>query len=100
MTDTLDAQEAADMLKISVQSVRELAAAGNLPGARIGSAWVFVREDLIDWIRAQVRAQQARRREVVTSNERVATVVNRASRRRKLPELPELPEPLSQVRST
>lgn len=90
MTDTLDLTEAAQILKISEQSVQELAASGDLPGAKIGARWVFLREDVIDWIRAQVRAQQARRREAVASHERVATVINRASRRKKLPQLPDV----------
>lgn len=30
-----------------------MAASGDIPGAKVGRAWVFVDVDLIDWLRQQ-----------------------------------------------
>ena len=38
---TLDLHEAADFLKISESTAQEMAANGEIPGAKIGRAWVF-----------------------------------------------------------
>ena len=59
---TLDLSEAADFLKVSEATAQEMAATGELPGAKIGRAWVFLLDDLADWLRQQVRAQREERR--------------------------------------
>lgn len=51
--DTLNLQEAADFLKIHPVTLLEKANAGIVPGAKIGKRWVFVKIDLIDYIRSQ-----------------------------------------------
>ena len=43
---TLDAEEAAALLHLSVRRVQRLASAGKLPGARVGRKWLFRREEL------------------------------------------------------
>ncbi|MBI1284990.1 MAG: helix-turn-helix domain-containing protein [Thiobacillus sp.] len=55
---TLDIDECADFLKISRTGASEMAVAGDLPGARIGSAWVFLEEDLVDYLRTLIRVQR------------------------------------------
>lgn len=45
--------EAADFLKIHPEELRRRAKAGYIPGSKIGRAWVFIREDLVDYIRSQ-----------------------------------------------
>ena len=88
MSDTVDLNEGAALLKISPESMQELAASGEF-GAKIGKSWVFIRADLIDWLREQTRKQQEQRRNAANLDKRVPTILNRAQRRRPLPELPE-----------
>jgi hypothetical protein len=59
---TLNINECAEFLKINVTTASELAAGGTLPGAKIGRAWVFLEDDLVDYLRAEVRRQQGLRR--------------------------------------
>ncbi len=92
---TLDLGEAAAFLKVSEATAQELAACGELPGAKIGRAWVFLLDDLADWLRAQTKAQREERRaQRVTVSEpppRAEPRLNRKTRRGKPPQLPELP---------
>ena len=90
---TLDLHEAADFLKISESTAQEKAASGEIPGAKIGRAWVFLAEDLIDWLKDQVKSQ---RRERMTRCETANATplpkrITRKERRRKPPELPQPP---------
>lgn len=43
---TLNAEEAAKLLRLNVKRVQSLARAGKLPAARVGRKWLFRREDL------------------------------------------------------
>ena len=90
---TLDLKEAADFLKINVTTAQEMAATGELPGARIGRAWVFLADDLVEWLRDQVRAQRMERvaRHETTLDVPTPKRITRKERRRKPPELPQLP---------
>jgi excisionase family DNA binding protein len=53
---TLDLDEAADWLKCDPETVRTMAASGELPAAKVGRAWVFVDVDLVDWLRSKYNA--------------------------------------------
>jgi excisionase family DNA binding protein len=53
---TLDLDGAANWLKCDPETVRSMAASGELPAAKVGRAWVFVDVDLVDWLRSQYRA--------------------------------------------
>lgn len=55
---TLDLQQAAVFLKMHPEEVRRRARLGQLPGAKPGKSWVFIEDDLVDWLRAQYRAPQ------------------------------------------
>ena len=58
---SFDIHECADFLKIHENTVLELAGTGRLRGAKVGRAWVFLEEDLIDFLRAEIEEQtQAR----------------------------------------
>src|SRR6266851_6834826 len=52
---TLNLQQAAALLKIHPVTLQDKARAGEIPGAKIGRAWVFVEIDLLEYIRAQYR---------------------------------------------
>ena len=46
----LTVEEAAELLRVEPDVVRELADAGELPGRRIGDGWRFGREALLRWL--------------------------------------------------
>lgn len=97
MNDTLDITEAAELLKVSTETVREMASSGQLIGAKIGVAWVFIKDDLMDYLRRETRRQTnerlARTRGELADTGTVKTAVTNGgsrqhSRRRKgLPDL-------------
>lgn len=92
---TYDIAEAADFLKVDRTTALDLAGAGELPGAKVGRAWVFLESDLIDYLRDKVRRQTTERREETALRQRKSkeplTFTARPLTRRKR-ELPELPE--------
>lgn len=67
MTDTLDLSEAAALLKVDAETARQLAANGTLYAAKIGRSWVFLRDDLIEYLRREVREQTRQRLGTVAS---------------------------------
>ena len=50
---TLTIKEAANFLQIHPQTLRNRAACGDIPGAKIGRAWVFIEVDIADYLRSQ-----------------------------------------------
>lgn len=60
---TFDIDECAEFLKVDRKTALRLSGEGKLPGAKIGRAWVFLEDDMADYLRAQVRIQ-ARQRQV------------------------------------
>ena len=63
--ESLNLKEAADFLKIHPVTLSIKASAGEIQGAKIGKRWVFLKVDLIAYLRAQykVRALQGERKE-------------------------------------
>ena len=57
MLRTLDLRQAATFLRLHPQTVRKLAVAGEIPAAKPGKRWVFVEQDLADWLRSRYRAE-------------------------------------------
>ncbi|WP_141192949.1 helix-turn-helix domain-containing protein [Cupriavidus metallidurans] len=49
---TLDLQEAAAFLKMHPEEVRRRAKRGQIPGGKAGRAWVFIDQDLADYVRS------------------------------------------------
>jgi excisionase family DNA binding protein len=58
---TLNIDECAHFLKVDKSTALKLASTGGLPGARIGRAWVFLLDDLTDYLRNEIRLQRAER---------------------------------------
>ncbi|MES2902324.1 MAG: helix-turn-helix domain-containing protein [Pseudomonadota bacterium] len=50
--DTFDLIEASKFLKMHPEEVRKRVKQGRLPGAKIGRAWVFLEDDLANFIRS------------------------------------------------
>lgn len=48
---TLDDVTCADMLKCSVSHLRRLARQGAIPATKIGRRWVFIEQDVVEWLR-------------------------------------------------
>lgn len=78
---TLNLTEAAAFLKVSDDTLKDLAQSGAVPGAKVGKCWLFVDEDLEQYVREVVRRQTAERRGV-TVPQRIATEATRIRRRR------------------
>jgi excisionase family DNA binding protein len=100
---TYDINEAADFLKVDRSTALDLVGSGELPGAKIGRAWVFLESDLIDYLRDKVRRQTNERKEEAARRQRGAKdpqfyVAAPSSRRKR--ELPKLPELGSEVGAT
>jgi excisionase family DNA binding protein len=55
---TLNLNAAAELLKIHPQTVLERARSGDIPAAKPGKRWVFIEEDLINWLRSQYDIDQ------------------------------------------
>lgn len=49
-TEVLTAAQAADLLQVTEAEILALAAAGDLPGRRIGDQWRFSRAALVTWL--------------------------------------------------
>ena len=49
-SEVLTVAQAADLLQIEPDAVRELAEAGELPGRRIGEEWRFLRSAVLAWL--------------------------------------------------
>jgi excisionase family DNA binding protein len=55
--DTLDLGEAAKFLKMSRESLRRKAKSGDIPGAKPGKRWCFVKSDLTAYLRSHYSAK-------------------------------------------
>jgi excisionase family DNA binding protein len=49
---TLNLQQAADFLKIHPVTLQVKAKSGEIPGAKPGNGWVFIDEDLVEYLRS------------------------------------------------
>jgi excisionase family DNA binding protein len=59
MTNTLTLEEAAALLKMHKETLREMAKAGVVPGAKPAKAWVFIEVDVIEFLRRQYKSVDA-----------------------------------------
>lgn len=86
--ETLDLQDAAGYLKIHPDTLQKRASNGEIPGAKVGRAWVFVRDELRLWLRKEIESQTIKRAEPRRPQLGGAADKPR-SRRRPLPQLPD-----------
>jgi excisionase family DNA binding protein len=92
---TYDIHEAADFLKVDRSTALDLANGGALPGAKVGRAWVFMEDELINYLRDVTRKQTQERRAQAEACKALRIspqepVPYARSRRRTPPTLPEL----------
>ncbi|NIE83763.1 helix-turn-helix domain-containing protein [Burkholderia sp. Cy-647] len=62
---TLDLLECAEFLKIDRTTMLDLVNRGDIQGAKIGRAWVFLEDDVVAYLRAQVQIQTQNRIEQI-----------------------------------
>lgn len=89
--DIIDADECAALLRCTSEHVEELARKGEIPGFKIGRAWLFVREDLLAYLAAKARMEAEERRSKVKAEVSAPGSVTLRPRRRPVPNLPAVP---------
>ena len=50
--ETLDLKQAAHFLRLHPEELRQRAKAGRIPGAKVGRCWVFLQDDLVEYLRS------------------------------------------------
>ncbi|MDE1007547.1 MAG: helix-turn-helix domain-containing protein [Paraburkholderia fungorum] len=58
---TFDLIECAEFLKVDRNTAMKLAGTGELPGAKIGRAWVFLEDDVVNFLRKKTQEQSLAR---------------------------------------
>lgn len=108
---TMDIEECAAYLKVHRTTVLELADKGELPGAQVGRAWVFLADDVESYLRKRVREQTADRKArcearaaLKLDNEKPSLAAADISATQLTPRLrrkpiPKLPESLGEIRA-
>jgi len=99
---TFDLIECAEFLKVDRNTAMKLAGTGELPGAKIGRAWVFLEDDVVAFLRKRTQEQSLARLQGAYEPEtdaRVAMAISKqfdtpdrrrpGRRARALPRLPE-----------
>lgn len=90
--ETLSVSEVGELLHAENATVMLHARRGELPGTRIGKSWVFMRDDVLAFLRRQIAADtEARRRNNEKPPASLACPVPRRGRRKQIPELPSMP---------
>jgi len=92
--ETLNDDGAAALLHAEVETVRLLARSGELAGAKIGRSWVFLRSDVLQFLRERIDKDTAQRRCARTAaSQPLAHLLPVPPRRRRRapPVLPSLP---------
>lgn len=64
--DTLNIQQAADVLKVHPKTVEDLIRDGTLPAAKIGRAWVMMTAHVMKYLENEIIQQTAARRGIPT----------------------------------
>ncbi|WP_404932255.1 helix-turn-helix domain-containing protein [Massilia atriviolacea] len=81
--------DVACFLHADAETIMQLARAGLLPGTRVGKAWIFLRADVLTFLRAKIDEDTAARR-VNAQNTAPAAVLMTKPKRSAPPALPAL----------
>ena len=91
--ETLSVEQVAMLLHAENETVMQYARRGELPGARIGKSWVFLRSDVLAFLRVHIDQETSERlAQRLRSPLAIAVEPRRRKRRTVLPVLPELPK--------
>jgi excisionase family DNA binding protein len=91
---TLNLNEAAVMLCAEPETISKLARKGELPATQIGKGWVFLREDVLTFLKDRINKDTAERRKKYETPAQFVVALDRPTaraNRRVAPELPQLP---------
>lgn len=93
MADTINAEQCAELLQCTAETVEELTRKGELPGVKFGRGWIYVKTDLLAYLAEKARQDAEERRQQFVKRLRtpapLASVVR--SRRQTPPALPQPP---------
>ncbi|MNY06749.1 Helix-turn-helix domain protein [compost metagenome] len=62
MTETINSEECAELMRCTAERIEEMARAGEIPGLKIGRNWLFVRSDLLAYLAEKAREEAQMRR--------------------------------------
>lgn len=81
---TLDTRGAAELLHVSETTLLAMARAGKIPGTQLCGHWLFIREDLIEALRAAAHDEQKFRREQAEAIARIPKPERKRGRPKKI----------------
>lgn len=58
--DILTVKETAELLDVTAEYVRRLSREGRIPATKLGNRWRYVRDEIIEWVRAGAPSQPRR----------------------------------------
>lgn len=101
LDDSMDLPSVALYLGAKAETVAQLARKGELPGAQIGKGWIFLREDVLRFLREHITQETEERRAAQLKAQcepdydnhadvKAVVIARVRNRRRALPPLPEL----------
>ena len=62
MADTINAEQCAELLQCTAETVEELTRKGELPGVKFGRGWIYVKTDLLAYLAEKARQDAEERR--------------------------------------
>ncbi|MFP3611369.1 helix-turn-helix domain-containing protein [Paraburkholderia sp. SIMBA_050] len=83
---TFDLIECAEFLKVDRNTAMKLAGTGELPGAKIGRAWVFLEDDVVAFLRKRTQEQSLARLQGAVEPEADAMVARAIARTIAIPD--------------
>lgn len=92
--ETLDLHGVAALCKAEPETIAQYARSGELPGTKMGKSWVFLRDDVLAFLRKRIAEETELRRvrhtDTVQSARPDSVLIHRKSKTRRtaLPELP------------
>lgn len=92
LDDTLGLEGAARMLRLGLEAMKDLVDKGEVPAVRLNQKHtVMLREDLIEFLRAEGRRQAAeRKRSAIGSRPAANTALSKRTNKSRRPSLPDL----------
>jgi len=103
LRETMDLSDVALMLGAKPETVAQLARRGEIPGTQIGKGWIFLRENILEYLRERImrdtlarRAAECKQPEAAQESHALPVAVampRPATRRKSPPPLPELSSP-------
>lgn len=80
--DILTSKEAAELLRVSIPTIRGMAASGEIPASMIGDDWRFLRVQLLEYLAQRSLSEQRHRREMFATREAIPDQVIKRGRGR------------------